>query len=97
MLYAQVRYSTDEATFSNGGEQTIYATGSGCNVYDVCQIDTDKFLVIFQTNTAGSGVGIKCVVISVSGSTITMGSIVTIESTGQINCAPSCAKVDTNK
>lgn len=79
------------------GPTNIYTTGNGCRVFDVCQVDTDKFLIVFQADTGGAWVGIKCVVISVSGTTVTVGSITTIETVGGLSRAPSCARVDTNK
>ena len=97
-LYAQVRtLNTAETNVWSGLEQTIYSTGSGCNWYSVCQISTDKFLVIFQAITAGAEAWIKCAVVSVSWTTITVGSITTIETTGNASSVSACAKVDTDK
>lgn len=53
--------------------------------------------MIFQAITAGAEAGIKCVVVSVSGTTVTVGSVTTIESTGNASSVSSCAKVDTDK
>lgn len=98
VLYAQVRtINAAETDFSNGSEQTVYSTGNGVNGFDVCQIATDKFLVIYQTNTGGSGAGVKAVVLSVSGTTVTVGTAVTIETTGAVDNLPACCKLDSNK
>lgn len=45
--------NSGETDFSNGSQATIYSTHNVA-VYHVCSIGTDKFLVIFQTNNAGS-------------------------------------------
>lgn len=98
ILYAQVRtINAGETNFSNGTEAIVYNTGNGVRAYSVTQISTDKFLIIFQADTAGNAAGIKAVVVSVSGTTVTVGSVVTIESTGTLNYRPSVAKVDTDK
>lgn len=97
-LTAQVRtMNVGETDFSNGTEQIIYNTSNGVNHYDICEIGTDKFLIIFQTNTSGSGAGIKCCVLTISGNTITMGSHQTIESTGSTNVSNACMKLNTDK
>ena len=98
VLYAQVRsINAAETDFSNGSEATIYSTSNGVHFFDICQISTDKFLIIYQTNTSGSPVGIKAVVITVSGTTITVGTAVTIETTGALARQVACATVDTDK
>lgn len=98
-LYAQVRtINSGETDFSNGSEQTIYNTSSGVQCYQVCQIWTDKFLVIYQCNSASSPAGIKVAVLTISGTTITLGTAVTIETSGDLNYQPiACAKLDTDK
>lgn len=97
-LKAQVRYiNAGETDLSNGTEVPIYSTGNGVRGYDVCSIGTDKFLFIFQTDTAGSPSGIKTVVATVSGTTITVGLVQGIETTGNFSWLPSCSKVDTDK
>lgn len=99
VLRAQVRWinaaETDMA--NDGSEQNIYTTGNGTRGYDVCPIWTDKFLIVFQADTGWSWAGIKAVVISVSGTTITVWAVQGIESTGNFNWVPWCAKVDTDK
>lgn len=97
-LYAQVRtINSGETDFSNGTEATVYSTGNGVNVFDVKQINTDKFMVIFQSNTGGAGAGVKVCVLTVSGTTITVGAITTIESSGLIANDVAVAKLDTDK
>lgn len=97
-LSAQVvTMNAGETDFANGTEAIIYNTGNGVRWYDVCQIGVDKFLFIFQTDTGGSPAGIKCAVISISGTTITVGTIQTIESTGGTSYFCACAKLDTDK
>lgn len=61
-----------ETDFTNGTEAIIYNTSNGCNYYDICTIGVNKFLLIFQANSAGTGGGIKAVVITVSGITVTV-------------------------
>jgi len=98
ILYAQVRtINAGETDFSNGAEATVYGTGNGVRAYDVCSIGTDKYLFIFQADTAGVAAGIKAVVATVSGTTVTVGSPVTVETTGTLNASVSCAKADTDK
>jgi hypothetical protein len=98
VLYAQVRtMNAAETDFTNGSEQTIYSTGNGVRSFDICSIGTDKFLVIYQEDTAGSGAGISVVVLTVSGTTITVGTPVTIETLGGVDKMVSCSKVDTDK
>jgi hypothetical protein len=96
-LYAQVRtINAAETDTSNGTQLTVYSTGDGTRAYRVAQISTDKFLVIFQAVTGGAAAGIKAVVLSVSGTTVTAGSITTIESTGSLNFINSIAKTTTD-
>lgn len=98
LLYAQVRtMNAGETDFSNGTEATIYSTGNGVQVFDFKEIGTDKFMVIFQANTGGGGAGVKVCVLTVSGTTITVGSITTIETTGSLSNDVAVAKVDTDK
>lgn len=97
-LTAQVRtINAGETDFSNGTEAVIYNTGNGVNHYDICEIGTDKFLIIYQANTSGSGAGIKAVVITVSGTTVTVGTATTIETTGATGTGNACAKLNTDK
>lgn len=97
-LYAQVRtMNAAETDFANGSEQAIYTTGNGCRGYDVKSIGTDKFLFILQADTAGSGAGIKTFVATVSGTTVTVGTVQAIETLGQIDQLPSLAKLNTDK
>jgi len=98
ILYAQVRtINAGETDFSNGSEATVYNTGNGTRWYDVCLIDTDKFLFLFQSDTGGVDVGIKAVVATVSGTTVTVGTPVTIEAVGSLTAGLACSKVDTDK
>lgn len=98
ILYAQVRtINAGETDFANGSEVNVYATGNGTRSYDVCQIGTDKFMVIFQADTGGAAAGIKVCVLTVSGTTITVGAVTTIETTGGLTRRPTCAKSDTDK
>lgn len=97
-LNAQVRtINAWETDFSNGTAVAIYSTWNGTRSFSVCEISTDKFLIIFQADTGWSWAGIKCVVISVSGTVVTVWSISTIESTGWLASWQGCAKVDTDK
>ena len=63
--------------------------------FDVCQFDTYKFLVIYYETT---GTACKCVVLdcSSSGSTITNGSVVSIN-TSNSSSQVSCAKLDSSR
>lgn len=98
ILYAQVRtINAGETDFSNGSEVTIYGTGNGVRSFSVANISTDKFLVIYQADTAGAGAGIKAVVCTVSGTTITVGTAVSIESVGSLDSDVSVSKLDTDK
>lgn len=99
VLRAQVRSINDAETdmTNSGAEVNVYTTWNGTRWYDVCPLWSDKFLIIFQADTAGSGAGIKAVVISVSGLVVTVWSVQGIESTGNFNWVPWCAKVDTDK
>lgn len=98
VLYAQVRtINAGETDFSNGAEATVYSTGNGVRSYDVCSIGTDKYLFVFQADTAGAAAGIKAVVVTVSGTTVTVGSVVTVEVTGGLAEEVSCSKADTDK
>lgn len=98
LIYAEVRtMNAGETDFSNGSELTVYGTGNGSRVYDVCPLGSDKFLVVFQSSTGGVAAGIKAVVISVSGTTVTAGSVVTIETTGNLSAYVNCAQLDTDK
>lgn len=54
-------------------------------------------MIVFQASTAGAAAGIKAVVITVSGTTVTVGAVVTLEATGSLTAQCSCAKVDTDK
>ena len=97
-LKAQVRtINAGETDFSNGTEAVIYSTSNGVRVYDVCSIGTDKFLFIYQADTAGAAAGIKAVVITVSGTTVTVGTSVSIETTGSLTTGLAVAKLDTDK
>lgn len=97
-LVAQVRtINATETDFSNGTELVIYNTSNGVNIFDICSIDVDKFLLIYQTNTGGVGAGIKAIVLTVSGTTVTAGTQVSIETTGNISRGVGCCKLDTNK
>jgi hypothetical protein len=86
-----------ETDLTAGGATNIYTTGNGVRGYDVKSIGTDKFLFIFQADTGGVASGIKVVVVTVSGDTITVGSVTTIETTGNLADLPSCAKLNTDK
>lgn len=98
VLYAQVRtINAGETDFSNGTQYAIYNTGNGVRWFDVCSIGTDKFLFIFQADTGGAAAGIKAVVATVSSGVVTVGTPVTVETTGSLTSAVSCAKVDTDK
>lgn len=98
VLYAQMRtINAGETDFSNNTEYTVYGTGNGTRVFDVCSIGTDKFLFVFQADTGGAAAGIKAVVATVSGGVVTVGSAVTVETTGALTSSVSCAKVDTDK
>lgn len=97
-LTAQVvTMNAGETDFANGTEAVIYNTSNGVRHYDVCKIGVDKFLFIFQADTGSSPAGIKCAVISISGTTITVGTIQTIESTGGLSYQCTCAKLATDK
>ena len=97
-IYAQVRtINAGETNFSNGTEANIYTTGNGSRKYAVANIGTDKYLIIFQADTGGAAAGIKAVVISVSGTTVTVGSVATIESTGSLTSYVGVAKANTDK
>lgn len=97
-LTAQVRtMNALETDFSNGSEVVLYNTSNGASEFDVVSIGTDKFLAIFQADTAGVGAGIKTIAFSVSGTTITAGSPVTIEAFGNIGDKASVVKLDTDK
>lgn len=71
-------------------------TAGGINIqtFDVCQIDTYKFLVFFKDHAAWY----KAVILDVdsSGNTITNGSIVTIE-TSWNGAQIACANLDTSR
>lgn len=100
ILYAQIRtLNAAETDFANGTEQIIYNTGNGTRWFDICPIGTDKFLIIFQADTAGAAAGIKCVVVSVNTGTdtITVGAVQGIETTGNFSYQPTCVKVDVDK
>lgn len=93
VLYAQVRtMNAGETDFTNGSEATV--EGSAVYWYDVCKIGAGKFLVIYQQ---GASSGIKCRVLTVSGTTITVGSATTIETTGDSSAWNSCCKLNTDK
>lgn len=97
-LKAQVRtLNAAETDFANGTEVNVYTTGNGTRGYDICEIGTDKFLVIFQADTAGAGAGIKAVVLTVSGTTVTVGTSAAIETTGSLAIGCACAKLNTDK
>jgi hypothetical protein len=97
-LTAQVcTMNAAETDFSNGTEAIIYNTSNGVRGYDVVQIGTDKFMFIFQADTGGAGGGVRTVVCSISGTTITVGSIQTIETTGSLTFQPAVAKLNTDK
>lgn len=97
-IYAQVRtINAAETNFSNGSEQTVYSTGAGSRKFNVTNIGTDKFLIAFQADTAGAAAGIKAVVISISGTTVTVGSVATIESTGSLASHVAVGKADVDK
>ena len=97
-LAVQVRtMNAAETDFSNGSQQIIYNTSNGSRGYDICPIGVDKFILVWQADTAGAAAGIRCVVITISGTTVTMGSITTLETTGALSSVPSAAKVDTDK
>lgn len=94
ILNAQVRtINAAETDFSNG---TAVAISGATDVagYDVCSIGTDKFLFIYQKNSA-AGIAVK--VATVSGTTITAGSEQSIEAAGNNSYVPTCAKLDTDK
>ncbi len=98
LLYAQVRtINAGETDFTNGSEATVYWTGNGTRAFDVCSIGTDKFLFIWQSDTAAAAAGIKAVVCTVSWTTITVWTPVTIETTGTLASIPTCCKLDTDK
>lgn len=97
-LYAQVRsLNTAEDDLSNGTAQAVFTTSNGTRSYHVIELGGDKFLVIYQKDNAGAANGIATKVVSVSGTTITVGSEQSIETTGQIQCRLSGAKLDTDK
>jgi hypothetical protein len=97
-LNAQVRViNAAETDFNNGTEQAIYNTSSGVRGFDACSIGTDKFLFIYQKDTAGAAAGIAVKVATVSGTTVTVGSEQSIETTGNLSYIASCAKLDTDK
>lgn len=95
VLSAQKRtLNTAETDFSNESAFNLYATGNGTRHYDVCSLGSDKFLAIFQCDTAGAAAGIRAVVATSSG---TVGSAVVLESTGVLGEQVACAQVDTDK
>lgn len=96
-LKAQVRsINAAETDLTNGSEQTIF---SSTDVLDFAAtlIATDKVMVIYQTTNAGSANGIRAVVLSISGTTISMGAEQVIESLGSTNGRPAVAKLNTDK
>lgn len=97
-IYCQIRtVNAGETDFSNGSEATIQAT-AGSYHFDVAEISTDKFLLIYQKFTgASTAAGILVRVISVSGTTITLGSELTIETTGNTSSTNAICKLDTDK
>ncbi len=98
VLYAQVRtINAGETDFANGSETVIYNTGNGTRGYSIAPIGSDSFVVIFQADTGGAAAGIKVVYVTVSGTTVSVGSPTIIETTGSLSYKPSIAKVDTNK
>lgn len=94
-LVAQVRtMNSAETDFSNGSEVNVFTTGNGTRQYSVKEIGTDKFMVIYQVDTSGA---IACVVLTVSGTTITVGTPTTIESGATVNAENGIAKLGTDK
>lgn len=97
-LTAQVHtLNAGETDFANGSSANIFTTSNGTRSYDVAQIGTDKFICIYQKDNAGSPGGIACKAITVSGTTITVGSEQSIEATGSMGDALSIAKLNTDK
>lgn len=94
-LYASVRtMNAGETDLSMGAVQTIATFVNG---YDIKSIGNDKFLLIFQKNNLGAADGISTCVITVSGTTVTVGATQSIETTGQLTSLPSVAKLNTDK
>lgn len=97
-IYAQVgTINAGETDMSYGSDTAVYTTGNGSRWYDIKSIGTDKFLLVFQADTAGVAAGIKAVVITVSGTTVTVGSVQGIETLGNLNWGNAVAKLDTDK
>lgn len=64
-----------ETDFTNGTEQTI---DSGTTYeFDCALIDTNKVMITWNL----SGTGLRVVVITISGTTITMGTAITVDTT----------------
>lgn len=79
---AQVRsINAAETDLTNGSEQTIYSS-TDVQDYSATLIATDKVLVIYQTTNGGVANGIRTIVLSISGTSISMGTEQVIESLG---------------
>jgi hypothetical protein len=61
--------------------------------YDVCKIDTDKFLVVFRNATSDDPLAVAC---TVSGTVITAGTSSQLEATTMAGAA-RCAQISTDK
>jgi hypothetical protein len=85
------------ATISASGDITAVSsatyTADTVNYFDVCQIDIDKYFIIWQNNNAGAN-GIKCRILSVSGG---LGGTSTIETTGDPGAMVSCVALDSTR
>ncbi len=71
--------------------------GVACNLYDICQISTTKFLVLYWQSTATAA--LKAIVLDVgsSGDTITPGSAVVIDTSADATSYVSCTTLDSGR
>ena len=92
---------TAETTLANPSSTPIEAGGTEwAYMWDTCEIGTWKYLTIWQKETGASvASGILAVCTTFNGSTFTIGSEVTIETTGAVTNSKivSCSKLDTDK
>lgn len=96
-LRCQIRtINAAETDFANGAEVVIQNT-DGSTLFDIAEIDTDKFLIIYQKIVGGVADGIIAIACSVSGTVITFGAPVTVETVGALGSTNAVCKIDTDK
>lgn len=88
MFVGTVNAAETDVSFSSA---TTLVTGTYSA--DLCELSTGVYLLIYQDESGAAANGIKAAVVTFDGTTVSIGSSTTLETTGSQGSLPSCSRL----